>query len=157
METGLSLRKRNRTKGGTRGDFCVQCNSDWTKEWIKNNPEHHKFLSITKAAKRRAKKKSTVHVAYTKQEKFERYTEFSNACAYCGRSELKLTVDHVVPLEKRGHDAIYNIVPACLSCNTSKRDRDVYVWYGKKSFFDSERMRLIEKLVDFAIQAETRD
>jgi 5-methylcytosine-specific restriction endonuclease McrA len=48
-----------------------------------------------------------------------------NACTYCGTTEKKLELDHVVPLAKGGEHAPHNIVPACHSCNCRKRDRAV--------------------------------
>lgn len=50
---------------------------------------------------------------------------FDFRCAYCHRAVL-LTADHVVPLIKGGAHAPANIVPACRSCNSRKRDRDVH-------------------------------
>jgi hypothetical protein len=37
-------------------------------------------------------------------------------------------VDHVVPLEQGGANDISNLVPACRSCNASKRDRTPEQW-----------------------------
>ena len=48
---------------------------------------------------------------------------FANACAYCGRSDEKLDIDHLVPVSVGGVNAVGNIVPACRSCNASKRAR----------------------------------
>jgi 5-methylcytosine-specific restriction endonuclease McrA len=47
---------------------------------------------------------------------------FDNCCAYCGRAG-RMTLDHVVPLSKGGGHTAANVVPACRSCNSSKRDR----------------------------------
>lgn len=49
------------------------------------------------------------------------------ACAYCDSGD-RLTKDHVVPLSRGGSNSIGNIVPACLSCNSSKRDRLLIEW-----------------------------
>lgn len=43
-------------------------------------------------------------------------------CAYCG-TDGELTIDHRVPLSRGGTDAIENLIPACLACNSSKHDR----------------------------------
>ena len=48
---------------------------------------------------------------------------FGNKCAYCGK-EGKLTQDHITPLSRGGHHSIQNIVPACHSCNSKKKDKD---------------------------------
>ncbi len=47
-------------------------------------------------------------------------------CSYClSASQL---YDHVIPLEKGGLDHISNLVPACISCNTSKGDKDLLIF-----------------------------
>jgi 5-methylcytosine-specific restriction endonuclease McrA len=48
-------------------------------------------------------------------------------CAYCNAS-APLTMDHVVPIIRGGQHAIGNILPACLSCNSSKRARLLADW-----------------------------
>lgn len=47
-------------------------------------------------------------------------------CVYCGAAAVG--VDHVIPTSKGGPDTIDNIVPCCLTCNTSKGDLDVAEW-----------------------------
>ena len=44
-------------------------------------------------------------------------------CAYCGRSDLPLTIDHVVPKAKGGRDSWENLVCACTNCNNMKGSR----------------------------------
>jgi len=44
-------------------------------------------------------------------------------CQYCGRGDLPLTVDHVVPLSRGGEDTWDNLVCACVDCNNRKGDR----------------------------------
>ena len=46
---------------------------------------------------------------------------FAGCCAYCGATADSR--DHVVPLSRGGTDNIDNIVPACRSCNSGKRDK----------------------------------
>lgn len=51
------------------------------------------------------------------------FAKTGGRCAYCG-CELELEtfhVDHVLPIAFGGSDAIENLVPACVYCNTSKR------------------------------------
>lgn len=45
------------------------------------------------------------------------------SCPDCKKRTHKLTQDHVTPISKGGHHTRSNIVPACGSCNSSKRDR----------------------------------
>jgi 5-methylcytosine-specific restriction endonuclease McrA len=44
-------------------------------------------------------------------------------CQYCGRGDLTLTIDHVVPVSRGGEDAWENLVCACVKCNNRKGDR----------------------------------
>lgn len=44
-------------------------------------------------------------------------------CAYCGRSDIPLTIDHIIPKAKGGEDKWENLVCACFKCNNKKGDR----------------------------------
>ena len=44
-------------------------------------------------------------------------------CAYCGRSDLPLTIDHLIPKARGGSDSWENLVCACTFCNNKKGDR----------------------------------
>lgn len=43
-------------------------------------------------------------------------------CQYCGRKE-RLTIDHIHPKSRGGHDTWENLVSACVPCNNRKGDR----------------------------------
>jgi 5-methylcytosine-specific restriction endonuclease McrA len=47
----------------------------------------------------------------------------AHKCQYCGRSDLTLTVDHVLPISRAGEDTWENLVCACVQCNNKKGDR----------------------------------
>lgn len=67
---------------------------------------------------------------------------FSNTCAYCGDAST-LTKDHVDPLANGGRLNISNVVPACKSCNSSKKDSNWLAWYQKQDFYDKEKAKKI--------------
>ena len=50
------------------------------------------------------------------------YTRDENKCQYCG-STRGLTIDHVIPKSKGGHDTWENLVVACSICNAKKGDK----------------------------------
>jgi len=52
--------------------------------------------------------------------------EFEGTCAYCPAPAT--TFDHVLAVERGGKTEPWNIVPACVSCNSSKGTRDVWEW-----------------------------
>ena len=47
----------------------------------------------------------------------------AHTCAYCGRRSSDLTLDHVIPRSRGGHNTWDNLVSACQDCNHRKADR----------------------------------
>jgi hypothetical protein len=141
--------------------------------WKKNNPEkmrvishrryervkdHHKILTrqwkqthkeernIAWQA-RRAKKLSLDYTLLPEQwEQIKTY--FDNKCCYCGK-KLKLTQDHFVPLLNNGEYTHNNIVPCCLSCNSSKNEKNFFDWYPKYEYYSKTRERKILKFLGY--------
>jgi 5-methylcytosine-specific restriction endonuclease McrA len=66
-----------------------------------------------------------VEGSYTRFEFEEKCRALGNRCVYCGRDNIKLEPDHVVPVSKGGTNYIDNVVPSCRSCNAQKKDRSV--------------------------------
>jgi 5-methylcytosine-specific restriction endonuclease McrA len=75
--------------------------------------------------------------------------DFNYSCAYCGmtRAESKLKgfdlqIDHLFPL---GHPMCIvgprNAVPACISCNSSKGNRDPIEWMNKRGINPSAKLQ----------------
>ena len=58
---------------------------------------------------------------------------YPESCCYCG-SKDNIQMDHLIPQIKGGQNAADNLVWACRSCNSSKRDRDVLVWLESKGW-----------------------
>lgn len=46
-------------------------------------------------------------------------------CAYCGKANVPLNLDHIEPRTRGGSNRVSNLVPACVPCNTAKGPRDV--------------------------------
>jgi hypothetical protein len=61
--------------------------------------------------------------AYTTDEWKALLKSSGYRCVWCGCSDVKLTVDHVIPVSMGGTSNIDNIQPLCLSCNSRKRDK----------------------------------
>lgn len=53
--------------------------------------------------------------------------QYEYRCAYCGE-EKPLTQDHVIPISRNGRHDKDNVVPACRSCNSSKKERLLDEW-----------------------------
>lgn len=48
--------------------------------------------------------------------------KYKNRCIYCGSTD-NITVEHRKPISLGGDNSFGNIAPACLSCNSSKRNK----------------------------------
>lgn len=81
---------------------------------------------------------------YTTAEWIECLEMFKYECAYCG-SKDNLTLDHIVAVSKGGYNFIFNIVPACATCNSSKQATDVVQWYSSKTFYSNDKLIKIHK------------
>ena len=64
--------------------------------------------------------------------------EFDGECAYCG--EPAASWDHIFPVSKGGDTTPGNIVPACISCNSSKRTKDVITWLDETGKEPSQQL-----------------
>lgn len=110
-----------------------------SSRWAQANPEKVK----AKLQRRRASKLNAVISSQpvTPAMEAERKNLFGGCC-YCGSQE-RLALEHVVPLSKGGLHVEENLLGACSSCNSSKRDRPVEEWYRSQSFFSEQRWQEI--------------
>lgn len=138
----------------TRGAKCKECKSMQLRTWrsntqkgaesvIKGNKE--RYATDVRAEATRAASRKCMHVrrstfgSFTQEQWQEALAYFDNKCAYCG-STGKLTVEHIVPVSTFGTSFIYNIVPACPHCNSSKRDTDILTWFPRQTFYSEEKL-----------------
>ena len=77
--------------------------------------------------------------------------EFNHKCAYCGRSDVPLIPEHIVPqsVMSKEHpervDLIGNLTCSCGTCNASKGKQDMELWYRKHPKFSVKRLQKIKK------------
>ena len=60
--------------------------------------------------------------------------QYGFRCPACFKIEpqIKLSIDHIIPLSKGGTNFIENIQPLCVSCNVKKHTKTIkYDYYGK--------------------------
>jgi 5-methylcytosine-specific restriction endonuclease McrA len=92
----------------------------YRKAWRKANPEKH----VAQEHLRRTRKASS-NGAYTADQWRCLCALFGHKCLRCARTDIALTVDHVVPLSHGGSNAIDNIQPLCAGCNSAKGTRHI--------------------------------
>jgi len=93
------------------------------KAWRESNPDAHR----AGAHRRRAAKRRLNHGDATAAGIGAIFAAFDGLCAYC-LSEPATHVDHYIPLKLGGLHALDNLVPACVSCNTSKGAKHPEAW-----------------------------
>ena len=47
----------------------------------------------------------------------------NHECQYCGVRSVPMTIDHIIPRKRGGEDSWYNLIAACVQCNTHKGNR----------------------------------
>lgn len=85
------------------------------RAWRKAHPEGHAAHEQARRARKRASGGT-----YTAREWLALCATNGQRCLCCGQSDVKLTVDHVVPLSRGGTNDIANIQPLCGPCNSAK-------------------------------------
>ena len=63
--------------------------------------------------------------SFTAKEWRDLCEKYNNRCLCCGRDDVSMTADHIVPLSKGGSNYISNIQPLCLSCNMKKHTKTI--------------------------------
>ncbi len=49
--------------------------------------------------------------------------KFNRTCVYCGKTDVPLEVEHIVPKSRGGSDKVSNLATSCHKCNQKKGDR----------------------------------
>ena len=96
------------------------------KEWVRRYAQKHPDKLLAQSHLRRARKQANGGT-YTPEQWEALKNTYDHRCLCCGKREpdIKLTLDHVVPLSRGGSNDISNIQPLCRFCNTSKGSRTI--------------------------------
>jgi|688.fasta_scaffold182956_2 5-methylcytosine-specific restriction endonuclease McrA len=96
---------------------------EYSKQYQKDNPH------VPKRAKRKRKSRMAgVGVLHISAKDWNRLVaRHHGKCFYCGASG-RMSMDHVVPISRDGRHSIGNVLPACITCNSSKRNRTIMEW-----------------------------
>ncbi|WP_293133293.1 RNA-guided endonuclease IscB [Okeania sp. SIO3I5] len=59
--------------------------------------------------------------------------KWGRTCAYCGKKNTPLEVEHIYPKSKGGSDRVSNLTVACTKCNQLKSNQDVKEFFNTKT------------------------
>lgn len=119
-------------------------NKEKINEYKRNYKRNNRHLFNQYRQKRRALKRSLPN-SFTVDQWETAKSHFYNLCAYCGRDK-ELQQDHFIPLSAGGEYTVNNIIPSCVSCNSSKGNRSFFDWYHGYKYYSEERSR---KVLDY--------
>ncbi len=97
-------------------------NAEHKEEVSRRGKEYYQKHKEKRAAWRSAYRARKSHNGgnYTATEWEELLMRYDYTCLRCGRDDVKMTVDHVIPLDQGGTNSIGNIQCLCFSCNSAK-------------------------------------
>lgn len=125
FQNDLAYREKRResNRNGLRR-WRVTHPENLTAKWRAKNPGKWRARSDSDKYRgfrrqRRARKLAAAVEPFTDTQWQQVVDFYQGGCAYCttGRYEHQ---DHVIPLSREGAHALYNLVPACATCNLRK-------------------------------------
>jgi len=93
---------------------------EWSRKWHNNWYRKNREKAIFQICQRERIKKCRGN--FTLQEWEDLKKKCNYTCQMCGKKEpeIKLTIDHIIPISRGGINYIKNIQPLCRSCNSIK-------------------------------------
>lgn len=98
------------------------------RAYYKKNPDDRRRYRRTitsdgmrlQNARRKARKLAAPRNDFTVEQWTTMKAVLDHRCSYCARQMERLTMDHLTPLVHGGSHTLWNILPACRSCNCRK-------------------------------------
>jgi 5-methylcytosine-specific restriction endonuclease McrA len=88
--------------------------------WIDGRSQKKEYINWRSRIERARKKRAKGSFTIDEWELLKK--QYGYTCPSCGKSEpeIKLTIDHIIPLIRGGSNYIENIQPLCEKCNCKK-------------------------------------
>lgn len=96
------------------------------REYVRNWYHSDKQASAQRQAVYRNKRRAAMTGDLSTKEWQDILEEFDHRCAYCQVQGQTLTMEHMTPVSRGGRHDRNNVVPACKSCNSSKKDKTIF-------------------------------
>lgn len=107
-------------------------NPDYGRNWQQRNKDKVRNYQLTRRA-RIAGNGGEMTV-----EEWNAILDFyGHKCLCCGKSDVKMTIDHVIPIFHGGKHSADNVQPLCGPCNSRKKNK--HIDYRKEKFHAPSR------------------
>ncbi len=115
-----------------RAKKCRERHPGTSRNWRRNNKDKVRNYELTRRA-RQARNGGNMT-----PDEWNAVLEFyGHRCLCCGRDDVKLTIDHVLPIFLGGAHTVENVQPLCGPCNSSKGHK--HIDYRKERFHATTR------------------
>jgi 5-methylcytosine-specific restriction endonuclease McrA len=123
-EEHRAYRLKNKKKISTKAKEYREKNKERIKEKSKLYYQENKEKFFWHNAKRRSILRNASIYKITNKEKRK---ILNSICFACSTTE-NITIDHAIPLSRGGGHRIGNLIPLCMSCNRSKKNKTLTEW-----------------------------
>jgi 5-methylcytosine-specific restriction endonuclease McrA len=132
---GDKCKERARPKTDKRKEDRRRINREWRSRGMRSDESHAKILAGQRTRRSRNREQYVAYNQIRRAKERGNGGSYSIAewkalldatghrCLCCGRGDVKLTVDHVIPVSLGGASDIGNLQPLCLRCNSAKHNR----------------------------------
>ena len=110
--------------------------------WMMENRERYRETQRRAKVRRKSRLGAAILEGFTQEQLDKRIRLLGRCCVYCGGAYQHL--DHLIPVASGGRHALWNLAPACRTCNTSKGDTDPMDWVERKAI-NKTAIMLIER------------
>ena len=119
-ERALRWYRANRERVAKRNATCVENRRAYNQKYARLHPD-----KMRAKTNRRRCLLAGANGFHTTTKWYSRVAFWGWHCFYCGKElcDSTLTQDHRIPISRGGTDFPSNLVPACKSCNSKKKDR----------------------------------
>jgi 5-methylcytosine-specific restriction endonuclease McrA len=131
-EQSIASQRRHPERRRAYGMLWREKNPEYGSNWRQNNLEKICNYSQTRRARLLGNGGNLT------TEEWRAILDFyGHRCLRCGRADVKLTIDHVLPIFLGGTHTIDNVQPLCGPCNSSKKDK--HIDYRKELYHETPR------------------
>lgn len=106
---------------GARRKSREKCLEKRKEECRKYKLKNASMFAVYESNRRARIKNSYGKITYSEWEMLK--NKYGNKCLRCGKKDVKLTIDHVLPIKLGGKNCIENIQPLCGRCNSIKSSK----------------------------------